>query len=515
MSLLNTINAVELETYNWFPTFEKDFSESTFMKDEFQTLCEYKTRIDRIQYKQFWEISKRYINPYELIFTNSKTHFIEHVSRKLPISRSYFKMIEILELLPPLSKTSKVFAHLAEGPGGFIEATYDCRELKFRAKDKSKDKSKDKYYGISLIDKNCPSWRLPFISGGSNVQLLYGADKTGNLYNPENIKDFVKKVGEQTADIVTGDGGFDCSSNFNMQETLCHKIIFCQIITALLIQKNGGCFVCKFFDLHTNLSLEIIYMLKILYEEVLIIKPYSSRFANSERYIVCKNFDVFKMRAIWENPKLQLLSILQKWNDTGLHLKSLGFYHNLMADLDFINSVKAFNIRMICQQIMNLIKGFHFCDTYNPTKEDFNNYNRFQLENALWWCDKYKIPINPDAEVLYQKLLNNNRQNSNIMDILKKVDEIEKTLAELPNGMDIEQKTKQLNSIPSYAEFSERYPTLFEMIVKNGTIDRNILEYMLNIKSHMAGDNNKNAADALVGQKLFDKFVKPNIDEAL
>ena len=39
-------------------------------------------------------------------------------------------------------------------------------------------------------------------------------------------------------DFVTADGGFDFSYNFNRQEQLSYRIIFCEIITTHLVFKN-------------------------------------------------------------------------------------------------------------------------------------------------------------------------------------------------------------------------------------------------------------------------------------
>ena len=122
---------------NFFGCFSENPPLCNFMNTEFQILCKFKSKIDT--YKHIWEIAKRFINPYELIFTNSKLHIIENISRKTPISRSYFKMIEIISLLiPPLSKTPKIFAHLAEGPGGFVEATNDIRNYSYNIKSNSR-----------------------------------------------------------------------------------------------------------------------------------------------------------------------------------------------------------------------------------------------------------------------------------------------------------------------------------------------------------------------------------------
>ena len=86
---------------------------------------------------------------------NSKYCNISIADKKY-ISRSYFKMIEIANnyLSKYLKSNIKQIRslHLAEGPGGFIEALSDLRN-------KSNNENNDLYYGISLTtDKNVPGW---------------------------------------------------------------------------------------------------------------------------------------------------------------------------------------------------------------------------------------------------------------------------------------------------------------------------------------------------------------------
>ena len=49
-------------------------------------------------------------------------------------------------------------------------------------------------------------------------------------------------------DIITGDGGFDFSIDYNKQEILAVRLIFTQIVYALHLQKKGGTFILKIFD---------------------------------------------------------------------------------------------------------------------------------------------------------------------------------------------------------------------------------------------------------------------------
>ena len=74
-----------------------------------------------------WDVFKKYTNPYEYIHTVIPFKK-KCVSKYKPLSRSYFKMIEIINTLNLEfdSRPIQTF-HLAEGPGGFIEAIVNLR----------------------------------------------------------------------------------------------------------------------------------------------------------------------------------------------------------------------------------------------------------------------------------------------------------------------------------------------------------------------------------------------------
>ena len=109
-----------------------------------------KKQIDE-NYEQ-WDYIKRYTNPYEFIHTvvpNCKYS----VSKMKPLSRSFYKMVEMVnmfQLFDDFNDEPINTFHLAEGPGGFIEAT-----------DYLRNNQEDKYYGMTLIssDPNVPGWK--------------------------------------------------------------------------------------------------------------------------------------------------------------------------------------------------------------------------------------------------------------------------------------------------------------------------------------------------------------------
>ena len=97
--------------------------------------------------KPIWDKTKKVINPYELVYiTNKKTRY-KSVSTVEPLSRSFYKMVEMSHLFLKEYKNikSKIRTlHLAEGPGGFMEG---WRYFRNYFKD-------DILYGITLISKN-------------------------------------------------------------------------------------------------------------------------------------------------------------------------------------------------------------------------------------------------------------------------------------------------------------------------------------------------------------------------
>ena len=95
-----------------------------------------------------WDKNKKYLNPYEFINTNYDTSTPIVCSYK-PISRAFFKMIEMLHNYNFNFNKNIITFHLAEGPGGFIEA------LKYM-----RNNENDKYYGMTLMEGNrdVPKW---------------------------------------------------------------------------------------------------------------------------------------------------------------------------------------------------------------------------------------------------------------------------------------------------------------------------------------------------------------------
>lgn len=370
-----------------------DIPLSYINKKENNDLKYYKNQLDEIPNNKDWDMNKKLTNNYELIhMPNYKRKENNSISLYNPLSRSYYKMIEILKdfnILNHYKNTNIVTGHLAEGPGGFIEAIVNKRRNK-----------NDNYHAITLksIRKEIPGWRKAkyLLDRNQNIHIHYGKDDTGNLYNLDNILDFKDKI-KNKCDIVTADGGFDFSINFNLQEQLSSHLIFCEIITALTIQKIGGLFICKIFDSYCKITIDILWLLSCVYDKVIITKPNTSRPANSEKYIVAIGYR--GINSIYLN---QLYDIINKWNQIEKNNKYLhSIFDNIEYNLNFMNIIQSFNIYNSMNQIknikntLNILKGnIHI---------DKNKIKDKQIKTALIWCKNYNIDINFNSIYLNNK----------------------------------------------------------------------------------------------------------------
>ena len=73
------------------------------------------------KYHSQWDSLKKINHEYEYIYTSSNPH--KNISKIVPVSRSYFKLIEILQEYNILQTSEHCnVACIAEAPGGFIQS---------------------------------------------------------------------------------------------------------------------------------------------------------------------------------------------------------------------------------------------------------------------------------------------------------------------------------------------------------------------------------------------------------
>ena len=340
-------------------------------------LYETKKKLD--EREKEWDVFKKYTNPYEYIHTPIPFKK-KCISKYKPLSRSYFKMIEMVNTFNLYYDNPIHSFHLAEGPGGFIEALAGLRKC-----------PNDLYIGMTIIDDNqdpnVPGWKKTesFLRQNKNVYIETGSDKTGNILSLENLV-YCKDKYASSMELVTGDGGFDFSMDFNNQEIHIAKLLFGQIAYAVTMQKKGGSFILKIFDSFMQHTIDLLYILSSFYEKVYIIKPNTSRYANSERYIVCKDFTFSsceKFYPFFYKAFEKMLCVDEYINR----------FINIPLSYCFVIKLEEYNAIIGQQQIENI----HFTISLIENKhkqEKIDNLIRTNIQKCLYWCTKYNIPYN-------------------------------------------------------------------------------------------------------------------------
>ncbi|RCH97575.1 FtsJ methyltransferase domain-containing protein 2 [Rhizopus stolonifer] len=297
--------------------------------------------------KLFYLKEKMRRAPRELVAqARSKSNPFERIGNAIFMNRAAVKLAAIdADFGVTAVKGNKplTFLDICGGPGGFSEyliwRIYSWGESCFG-------------YGITLkSDRDEMNWHTEKFREDipQKLTLIHGEDGTGNLYRLENIKQVESVVAQGTdegVDLAVADGasGFDFSGQEAQQEQLAQKLLLCEIITMLSTLRAGGTFVCKFFDMLTPFTVNLVWLLYQLFDEIAITKPFSSRPANSERYVVCRGL-------VAAHPT-SLIDILSKIA-VSMDGEQTQFIPQVILEDDeaFIDYMRMRNLRLISQQI--------------------------------------------------------------------------------------------------------------------------------------------------------------------
>jgi 23S rRNA U2552 (ribose-2'-O)-methylase RlmE/FtsJ len=364
-------------------------------------LC--KNEIDHFYQEGKWDDYKKITNPYEYIFLSWNRRSSRSVTTRQPLSRSYFKLIEMWQRLDLTTFIGSlvardgglVTAHAAEGPGGFIEA---CAVRAEKAGWEFKSA-----YAITLRSdlKNVPGWRKAnkFLASYPQIIIHDGADGTGNILNIENQNAFVetvRAVHPLGVHLFSADGGFDFSNDFNAQEDSIFPLLLAEILLGLRVLSKGGCMVIKCFDTTEQPTLDLIWLVSRAFTEWGVIKPRTSRAGNAERYIIGKGF---------HGDDADVIRILSDYQMTAtftqpiLHAVGCPSWKPMMADMALLqDKIEHLEINVI-RETLDLIRT-------NDTTQ-IRSLVRDNVTRSTQWCVEHDEAISPvwvsDLEKLVTK----------------------------------------------------------------------------------------------------------------
>jgi 23S rRNA U2552 (ribose-2'-O)-methylase RlmE/FtsJ len=339
-----------------------------------------KEQIQPYDKTELWDLAKRITNPYELISTfSNRLHLPKSTCCIHPLSRSFFKMIEILYHLQFFErhKNPKYKSmHICEGPGGFIEAFHSMAE--------SKQKRVQASYGMTLKSTHTmiPGWRraAAFLQRHTTVSILYGPSKTGNIYEPENQEACLQSVGSLGAHLVTADGGFDFSDDFINQEKNILRLLINSAIILLECVAHEGDIVLKVFDCNLRVTRDLISLLASCFQGWTLYKPVTSRPCNSEWYFLGRSAHLDRRVVIGylkqirdrmsENPDIELKRFL--------HVNPLDTFLKGLQDIR-------------CKKQVDALKEvITFCKEH--TTIDLPALWESNRDKTIRWCLEFRMP---------------------------------------------------------------------------------------------------------------------------
>tara|TARA_B110000285_G_scaffold213298_1_gene257503 strand:- start:667 stop:1728 length:1062 start_codon:yes stop_codon:yes gene_type:complete len=308
-----------------------------------------------------WNNIKKIIHEYEYVYTSSNMKY--NVSSIVPISRSYFKLTEIINHHKIFNISTQINClSLAEAPGGFIQSLLNYKS------------QINKIYATSLLseDKSVPYWNRKIINH-KLIEFVYGTTNNGDLQDINNLLSLIGLLKNKKIYLITADGGFDYTNDYNKQERMSLSLIYGEIFMALNVQEKGGIFICKVFDLFLKETIKLIYILTLSYDKVVIHKPFTSRLSNSEKYLICKGFKGYNK---------EIINILfRSFKDYNIDQK---------IDINYEKNLMDFNREYMNQQIKQINMGVKLVEEYSTMVGPSLN----QIRSSISWCNSNSVPIN-------------------------------------------------------------------------------------------------------------------------
>jgi hypothetical protein len=327
------------------------------------------------------------------------------------VSNAWLKCYEMLQHfhMIPDALSSPSFMHFdnAAFPGSFILAVHHY------IKTRRVWANKAVWRGSSLLDiteqTKSPLEDKYGLYREYKSNWLMNANNNGDVTIESNQRDFHKQIGGKV-DIYTSDLGFDVSSDYNNQESLHAYANIGQILSGLLTLKPGGCFITKQYTFFEPITCSVMYAAATFFDEFYLCKPYTSREANSETYLVGIGF---KGGADFDHPYIrEMFKRTSKEVPLDIPLFDAKEYPKeyLSALISAAKSIYTSQVAKINADIDRVkqctTNGYRGHPSQNPAVIEFKLHEEPKIE--AWYLANPILPVDPTkmlkmSDALHQK----------------------------------------------------------------------------------------------------------------
>ena len=245
------------------------------------------------------------------MLSSGKWHFYRKLlnefdfeSRYFAVNRAFYKLWEMLKTFPSSNHGDIPLTtlHLAEAPGSFVQV---IKKMYPESNSVAISKPPSSYADVVKKGKSVPVFSKTVLQL-RNCQFLYC-----DILNKVVLLDYSRNMMMDSRfsagfDLITGDGGFDEEEQYDCKETLHYNLILGEIVSILFNQKLGGQCMLKIFEVFTDTTLSLLWLLCSHYKSFEFVKPSTSRPTNAEKYVICRGFkgNMYDM-----NDMLQLMDV--------------------------------------------------------------------------------------------------------------------------------------------------------------------------------------------------------------
>ena len=306
---------------------------------------------------------------------------------------SFYKMWEIIYLLNLVSNNKSInVLNLSQSNTETIQAI-----ILFRDKYNNNISKSDKYCSVvNEINKNTINC---YNKDKSNKYFeIKSSNKLDNIENINNLLKDLEKYKDK-ADLIISDNNYKFVNKL-YEEQEAFKLLIGTFILGLKAQKESGSFICKIYEIFTDVTIKLICIIKHFYKTVYIYKPYTSNYLNTELYLVCKDFipsksfsnDINKLEKLFNSitNESQIFDIITSFKISDKLFEKILNMNLVISSLQF-------------NQINKLISYIEKKEYFG---EDYHNYREKQIEASKFWLSNFYPKSESDIISKRKELLN-------------------------------------------------------------------------------------------------------------
>jgi cap2 methyltransferase len=301
------------------------------------------------------------------------------------VTNAWLKMYELCKFLTPLLPTGKRNKrinsfHIAEAPGNFMLAInhffsqYDRIEWSWHANTYRTDGDASTYLSdqYGLISAYSDRW-------------LWGADGNGDITSEANIRSFRRSLRDPIMFITSDVKYVPEVVSFDEEENINVPVHFGHTLTSLALLEKGGIAILKEFTFFEAQSISLLWILTHCFKDVSIVKPITSRPANSEVYLVCTGYK----KNLTDTEMARLFDILRYIRSMNTEDGSPAIFLQDDIPTAFVNRVVNIMTELVDEQCNQINRNLELFKAYNgmPMEEIKSEFSSSRHAAATSWLD--------------------------------------------------------------------------------------------------------------------------------